>query len=75
MDKTVSYAYDAAGQLTTFADPDGNETRIAYDDASRLAEVAHPNGVTERRTYDQAGRLAAHRGCGPDSLVRDQHDP
>jgi len=51
----VSYAYDAAGRLTTVTDPDGSATTTSYNDWSTTVTDALGHKTT--RTSDAYGRL------------------
>lgn len=56
---TTSYTYDAADNLTSVTDPNGNTTTYRYDDFRRLAREESPvSGVTEH-AYDPAGNLVS----------------
>ncbi|MBN1641209.1 MAG: RHS repeat protein [Anaerolineae bacterium] len=54
--KTVSYAYDLAGNLLTLTDPDGRTIAYAYDAANRPVTVTDSAGGVTALAYDLAGR-------------------
>jgi RHS repeat-associated protein len=54
---TVSYAYDAAGLLTSLTYPNGQVVTHAYDGAARLASIADGLGHTTTFSYDHDGNL------------------
>ncbi|MCP3939318.1 MAG: RHS repeat-associated core domain-containing protein [Actinomycetia bacterium] len=60
LDRSMSYAYDAAGHLISFMDRAGAVTRFTYDD-HRLRDIEDPRGVKPiRNEYDAEGRLVCH---------------
>ena len=54
--KTITYAYDANGNVTKMTDPDHVDTVYTYDAENRLLSVTTPAGTT-RYTYDADDRL------------------
>jgi RHS repeat-associated protein len=54
---TMTYAYDANGNLARRADPNGNATTYAYDALDRLVRTAYADGTTTIYAYDRAGNL------------------
>ena len=55
--RTVSYTYNAFGQVLTVKDPLGNVTRLAYDADGDLTSVTNPLGhITQYTAYDLNGR-------------------
>ena len=58
--RSVSYGYDASGNLVSEVDPLGNVTRFAYDAASRLLQIfypAQPGNAFITNSYDLLGRI------------------
>lgn len=53
--RTTTYTYDAAGQLTGVATPDGTTTTFAYDAAHRLVGVTDSRGNSITYTLDASG--------------------
>src|SRR5215467_8235463 len=70
---TVSYGYDAAGNLTSITDPAGNQYTFGYDSAHNLTSITTPTttgGVSEQTTisYDSSHRVTSlTRFIGPKS--------
>ncbi|MCP3935642.1 MAG: RHS repeat protein, partial [Actinomycetia bacterium] len=61
MDRSMSYGYDAAGDLGSFTDRAGATTRFTYDSDHRLLDIEDPRGVKPiRNEYDAEGRLIRH---------------
>lgn len=56
-DYTTSFAYDAAGDLLSQRDPDGNEQRSTFDRAGNQATSTDAAGKQTRFAYDDADRL------------------
>ena len=56
-DYTWTYAYDAAGNRTSAAHPDGGTTTSTYDALNRLTETVDPLSHHWLRDYDDAGNL------------------
>ena len=56
--QTVSYGYDANGNLTSFTDARSNVTAFAYDTRNRLATKTDALNQVESYQYDPAGNLA-----------------
>jgi RHS repeat-associated protein len=63
--RKTSYDYDAAGQLQTLVEPNGNATggtpsdwtwTYGYDDAGNRTSEAHPDGGTRTISYDALNR-------------------
>jgi RHS repeat-associated protein len=55
---TVSYTYDADGNLTKQVDNSGTTTR-GYDGMERLTSLVAPNGVNDTYGYDTASNLTS----------------
>lgn len=55
--KTITYAYNSRGLVSSVTDWVGGSTAITYDDAGRMIALTRPNGVTTQNTYDNDGRL------------------
>ncbi|MCP3998104.1 MAG: RHS repeat protein, partial [bacterium] len=61
LDRVNSYAYDVSGDLVSFTNRTGAETRFVYDDDHRLLEIEDPmGGQPIRNEYDAEGRLVRH---------------
>lgn len=54
---TTTYAYDAAGRLTTVTDPAAGVTTTEYDAAGRVTAVVDALGRRTRYGYDTADRV------------------
>ena len=54
--KTVSYTYDAVGNLITLTDPDGQELSYEYDAVKRVVRITDHIGGQTTMAYDPAGR-------------------
>src|ERR1019366_7979068 len=67
--KTVTYAYDNAGRLSSVGDWVDGQTNFAYDAASRLASLTYPNGVATTYSYDGNGRLSGISAGGLASIA------
>lgn len=58
--RSVSYGYDASGNLASFTDPAGNTTTYKYDLPGRITQVfypANPGIPFVTNTYDSLGRV------------------
>ena len=55
--KSISYAYDEAGNRISMTDPDDGVSNYVYDEANRLISLTIHLGQTTTYTYDSAGRL------------------
>ncbi|ANE58013.1 RHS repeat protein [Methylomonas sp. DH-1] len=55
--KTLSWAYDPAGNIDTKTDYQGDVTDYQYDNANRLVAETNPNYLQVSYHYDGAGRL------------------
>ena len=73
---TISYSYDADGNLTTTTDPNGNQVQIVYDTKGRKSSTIDPDLGTWTYMVDGFGNLVgdvdgAHPGaamtCARDS--------
>jgi RHS repeat-associated protein len=51
-----TYAFDAAGQITSLTNPD-NRTTLFYQDHTRRSGLRHGNNARVSYTYDDAGRM------------------
>ena len=54
---SITYVYNAKGELVSLMDWDDQETRLAYDRAGRHIATIRANGLRSRYSYDAAGRL------------------
>jgi RHS repeat-associated protein len=56
---TITYGYDAAGELVSQTDPNdgGRAVLFGHDHDARTATVTFPSGVSRRESYDVAGRI------------------
>jgi RHS repeat-associated protein len=57
--RTVSYTYDAQGDLATVTDPGGSVTSYGYDSSHRITSVTSPIGTVLTNTYDTSGRIVS----------------
>ena len=75
---TIRYAYDAWGNVTEIAYPDGRSVRHDYDANGRKTATTDVNGVTTRFEHDPSGLLSAavqvDAEGSPVASVRYQHD-
>ena len=58
--RSVSYAYDASGNLTSFTDPLGHATTYSYDLPGRLVQMFYPSRPATAfvtNTYNSLGRV------------------
>ncbi|PVV25102.1 MAG: hypothetical protein B6D78_00685 [gamma proteobacterium symbiont of Ctena orbiculata] len=55
--QTVSYAYDAIGNLSTITDPDGKQISLDYDQAGRATALEDNSGNRLEQELDTEGRL------------------
>ncbi|MGW4960625.1 RHS repeat-associated core domain-containing protein [Nonomuraea sp. NPDC004186] len=68
--KATSYTLNAAGQVTTMADPLTNKTTMDYDLAGRLIKATDPNGNATTAEYDLAGRKTAAKDLNAGGTVQ-----
>ncbi|MHB8340818.1 MAG: DUF6531 domain-containing protein, partial [Mycobacteriales bacterium] len=57
--RTLSLAYNGAGQLTSVTDPAGRTVAYAYDAAGNLSSVTDPTGATTDYGYDGTHELTS----------------
>jgi RHS repeat-associated protein len=57
--RTVTFAYNARGDLITATDYDGVAERYRYDSAHRVTRLIAASGVETQNTYDAQGRVVA----------------
>ncbi|WP_368457153.1 RHS repeat-associated core domain-containing protein [Microbulbifer sp. TYP-18] len=71
-DRVTSYTYDAVGQVTNIAYPDGSDISFEYDDARRLTAVENALGERMEYTLDAAGNVLQEKIYAADgtTLVR-----
>ena len=63
--RSVSYAYDASGNLHTVTDPDGHVTTYGYDSANRLTSITDADGVQYlTNVYDSSNRVTSQTIAG-----------
>ena len=53
---TVTFEYDAIGNVTQVVAPDGAVYRHVHDEVGRLVASIEPNGATSAKVYDRRGR-------------------
>lgn len=58
---TTAYEYDAAGNLTTVTDPNGNATGFTFDAAGLMLSETNTAGSRWQYAYDKSGRLSAQK--------------
>ena len=64
-----------AGRLpASFADGEGNETRLGYDTEGRISEIRDPAGSVTSVETDEVGRIAARRTPGAPRAERYRYD-
>jgi RHS repeat-associated protein len=56
----ATFTYDAAGELLSRTDPEGNTARYAYDGRGRRTDVRDPDAGHHTYTYDATGDLLTH---------------
>jgi RHS repeat-associated protein len=56
--RTLTFAYNPAGFVSTVTDPIGRMTQFNYDDAGRVTSKVFPDGRILSMSYDAAGNLA-----------------
>jgi RHS repeat-associated protein len=49
----LSYTYDPAGRIASFADSEGWKVKYTYDKADRLTTATYLDGTTEKYTYNK----------------------
>lgn len=59
---STSYVYDAAGNVLSKTDEEGNITHYEYDAANRLIKTIDPLGGITERSYDNRGNLITLKG-------------
>ncbi len=67
--RTVTYVYDASGNLITFTDTRGKNTTFQYDLPGRLTKVFYPSKPTvafATNVYDSLGRVQAQTDANGD---------
>jgi len=57
--KTMSYSYDAVGQMTSMTNTLGNTWSYTYDEAKRLVRVVAPSGDSVDYTHDNMGNVVS----------------
>jgi len=68
---SVSYEYDAAGQLIKVTDASGT-TSYTYDENGRIATRTLPNGGVSTYSYDALGQVTEIRHAGPGGELLEQ---
>lgn len=58
---TTAYGYDAAGNLASITDPNGNVATFTFDAAGLTLSETNAAGNRWQYNYDKAGRLTAQR--------------
>ncbi|GAA0516934.1 hypothetical protein Ade02nite_84890 [Paractinoplanes deccanensis] len=62
--RTVRYAHNEHGQVSTVTDTSGNETRYTYDVLGNIVTEAEPDGGVVRNGYDVNGQLTSTTKLG-----------
>jgi RHS repeat-associated protein len=68
-ERTLAYAFDAAGRIVQMTDSDGGISRQAFDAAGNLTTVAHANGIVTTMTYDARDRVRSITERAPGGAV------
>jgi YD repeat-containing protein len=61
LNQSISYGYNAQGDLISITDPKGNTTSNVYDAARRLTSTTVPNGLLTTYSYDLSGQIIQTR--------------
>ena len=56
--RSVSYSYDATGNLATSTGVDGKITKYGYDSSHRMTAITKPDSGVTSNLYDAAGRVS-----------------
>jgi len=56
-DRSVTYSYDAHGNVASMTDALGRTTTFVYDVVDNLTQITYPDGTTEHFAYDRNGNL------------------
>lgn len=56
--RSVSYGYDASGNLTSSTGADGKITKYGYDASHLMTTLTRPDGGVTSNSYDAAGRVS-----------------
>ncbi|MGH2856237.1 MAG: DUF6531 domain-containing protein, partial [Solirubrobacteraceae bacterium] len=57
---TISYQYNAAGQLTAITDTHGDKTTVSWSAAGYVSEITDPSGRTFQYSQNTAGQLVSY---------------
>jgi RHS repeat-associated protein len=57
--RITKYTYDAAGNLETATDPNGNKTKYTHDADNELTQAEEPNKTLTETEYDSAGQVTS----------------
>lgn len=68
-----SYAYDAAGQLLSVADPDGSRTEYVYDGLGRRSRLIGADGSWTEYAWGETGYLQGAVDRTPDGAETARH--
>lgn len=68
---TVTYTYNARGQLVSLQDWDSQTTTYTYDQAGRNIHTKRPNGFSTHARYDAKGQLKWLQHLSPDELLQE----
>jgi YD repeat-containing protein len=68
--RTINYSYDAVGQLTGVANPDGTSQSYSYDPAHRLTGVTDNRGNSVTYTLDNVGNRTAEQIKDPGGVLQ-----
>lgn len=58
MEKVISLSYDAVGNLTQVADPEGLVSSYQYNALNQVTQLTDPDGNVTRYLYDEANRVS-----------------
>lgn len=67
LEKTTTYAYDAANRLIKQTNPSGEETTYEYDLEGRVTKIIYPDHTYTEYTYDLLGNMISE--IAPDKSV------
>ena len=70
---SVTFQYDAVGNLVATKDPNGGVTNYAYDADREPVMVTRPDGSAQRNTYDAEGNTTA-QSDGLGNITRYNYD-
>ena len=68
--QTISFEYDALGQLTKTIHADGSSSKVSYDENGNMISITNEEDETDHYTFDARDQLASFTNAENETTKR-----